>query len=82
MSSLEKTLRDPSDGPSNSEFDYTLPAMCEMPKFFNISEWFMQKTWNIYFRPNYKQYNIKSVFLRYFLKYKINLKVIQHYIFV
>jgi hypothetical protein len=65
--SLEKTLRKPEDtegGQSNAEFDYSLAAVCEVPKHINLSEWFEQKTWNILFKPNYKQYNVKSVFLR------------------
>ena len=65
-STLQKTLRDPedSDGVVNAEFDYSLPAVCEVPKHFNISEWFGQKTWNIFFKPNYRQFNIKEIFLR------------------
>lgn len=65
-SSLEKTLQklEDGDGQANAEFDYSLAAVCEVPKHINLSEWFEQKTWNILFKPNYKQYNVKSVFLR------------------
>lgn len=64
--SLEKTLRMPEDGDgqSDAEFDYCLAAVCEVPKHINLSEWFEQKTWNVLFKPNYKQYNVKSVYLR------------------
>lgn len=64
--SLEKTLResDDSDQHSNAEFDYTLAAVCEVPRAININDWFGQKTWNIYFKPNYRQYNVMSVMLR------------------
>lgn len=65
--SLQKTLResDDSDHQANAEFDYTLAAVCEIPRHFNLSDWFGQKTWNVFFKPNYRQYNVKSVFLRY-----------------
>lgn len=64
--SLEKTLRESDDDhQSNAEFDYTLAAVCEIPRHINLSDWFGQKTWNIFFKPNYRQYNVKSVFLRY-----------------
>lgn len=64
--SLEKTLRESDDGEtqSNAEFDYTLAAVCEIPRHINLSDWFGQKTWNILFKPNYRQYNVKSVYLR------------------
>lgn len=64
--SLEKTLRESDDGDqqSNAEFDYALAAVCEIPRHINLSDWFGQKTWNIFFKPNYRQYNVKSVFLR------------------
>lgn len=66
MSSLEKTLRKPNDGesPKNSEFEYSMSAVCEVPKPINLSEWFDQNTWNILFKPNFKQYNVKTVTLR------------------
>lgn len=65
--SLAKTLResDDADVQPNAEFDYTIAAVCEIPRHINLSEWFGQKSWNIYFKPNYRQFNIKSVFLRY-----------------
>ncbi|CRL06849.1 CLUMA_CG019482, isoform A [Clunio marinus] len=64
--SLEKTLRQSDDNApqTNAEFDYALPAVCEVPRHFNLSDWFGHKTWNIFFKPNYRQYNVKSVFLR------------------
>jgi hypothetical protein len=63
--SLLKTLRTGEDeAPPDSEFDYSLPAVCDVPKHTNLSEWFGQKTWNIYFKPNYRQYNIKTLTLR------------------
>jgi hypothetical protein len=64
--SLEKTLRkaDDGEGQMNAEFDYSLSSVCEVPKPINLSEWFDQATWNILFKPNFKQYNVKSVYLR------------------
>lgn len=64
--SLEKTLRESDDGDhqSNAEFDYAFAAVCEIPRHINLSDWFGQKTWNILFKPNYRQYNVKSVYLR------------------
>lgn len=64
---LEKTLRGQDEDSliSNAEFDYALAAVCEMPRHFNISDWFGQKSWNIFFKPTYRQYNVKSVMLRW-----------------
>lgn len=65
-SNLEKTLRENVDGDqnANAEFDYSLAAVCEIPPHVKLNEWFGQNSWNIYFKPNYRQYNIKSVILR------------------
>lgn len=62
--SLHKTLFEDGDQTTSAEFDYTLAAICEIPRHFNISDWFGQKTWNILFKPNYRQYNVKSVMIR------------------
>lgn len=64
--SLEKTLRENNDKnwSANAQFEYSLAAICDMPKHMTINEWFGQKTWNIFFTPNFRQYNIKSVTLR------------------
>lgn len=65
--SLAKTLResDDSEVQSNAEFDYNIAAVCDIPRPISLSEWFGQNTWNILFKPNYRQYNIKTVILRY-----------------
>lgn len=64
--SLEKTLRESGDGEAlkDAEFDYSMSSVCEVPPHISLSEWFDQNTWNILFRPNFKQFNVKSVFLR------------------
>jgi hypothetical protein len=62
--SLVKTLRESNDDEQQSEFDYSLAALCEVPKHTNITEWFGGNTWNIFFKPTYKQYNVKSIVLR------------------
>ncbi|KAG5679400.1 hypothetical protein PVAND_008968 [Polypedilum vanderplanki] len=73
QSELQATLRDPvaeqgigrERAPSPS-FEYAFPAVCEMPKSMNYSDWFGQKSWNIIFKPIYRHFNVQSSILRIF----------------
>ncbi|CAO1374315.1 unnamed protein product [Diamesa serratosioi] len=56
-----------SEDDDQTTHDIAFPAVCEVPRGTNTSDWFGSKTWNLFFKPsNIRQANIETAILRIF----------------